>query len=445
MKCLKVGFVPIARVNFDIELAEKNALILRNNLISSGFDVVGEAELITNMDMAQSIAQTLAEEEFDLLLVFQATFADSTMISALASAMDKPIFLWAMPEEPTGGRLRLNSLCGINLAAHSLRLQGIRYDYIYAKIDDQQAMQEVRTIASAASVMRRLRSAKLGVVGEHPTGLDSCRLDAQELASKLGVRVVHIDLSTIFQKVRSVEFETVQPVRKYLDTRMSNLAELDQTPLYGTLGTYVVMKQIAQEQGLDGIAVRCWPEFFSDLGCAACGAISMLTDDGIPCSCEADANGTITQLVLNWLSDSPAFGTDIVSVDVEKNHFIIWHCGLAPLSLANPAFQSRGTIHSNRKLPLLMEFPLKPGKVTVARLSQSTGELRLVVGSGEMISAPSSFSGTSGVIVFERPAQDVLDTILREGLEHHVAVTYGSYAPALLKLVQMLDMPVLHL
>ena len=71
----------------------------------------------------------------------------------------------------------------------------------------------------------------------------------------------------------------------------------------------------------------------------------------------------------------------------------------------------RGTIHSNRQLPLLMEFPLKPGRVTVARLSEATGELRLVIGTGEMVQAPPAFTGTTGVLRFDRPAAEVLDII----------------------------------
>ena len=113
--------------------------------------------------------------------------------------------------------------------------------------------------------------------------------------------------------------------------------------------------------------------------------------------------------------------------------------------MADPAVPAQGTIHSNRKLPLLMEFPLKAGRVTVARLSEATGNLRLVVGSGEMVRAAPSFSGTSGVLRFDRPAGEVLATILGEGLEHHLSITYGDYVPALLALAKMLDLPVLRL
>ena len=113
--------------------------------------------------------------------------------------------------------------------------------------------------------------------------------------------------------------------------------------------------------------------------------------------------------------------------------------------MADPEFPPRGTIHSNRKLPLLMEFPLKPGRVTLARLSEATGEYRLVVGGGEMLRAPLSFSGTSGVLRFDRPVLDVFDTILDEGLEHHIALAYGDHVEALLALARLLGLPVLRL
>jgi L-fucose isomerase-like protein len=172
----------------------------------------------------------------------------------------------------------------------------------------------------------------------------------------------------------------------------------------------------------------------------------MMSDNGVPCSCEADVNGTITQVMLQAVSGQPAFGTDLVSVDQKEDVAVVWHCGLAPLSMVDPAVRPRGTIHSNRKLPLLMEFPLKPGQVTIARLSESKGAgHRLVVGRGEMLSRPNSFSGTSGVCRFDSPVGDVLDVIMNEGLEHHYSITYGDYLDSLLALADMLDLPVVHL
>ena len=171
----------------------------------------------------------------------------------------------------------------------------------------------------------------------------------------------------------------------------------------------------------------------------------MISDEMIPCSCEADVNGTITQMMLQSISGQPAFGTDIVSIDDERDAVVVWHCGLAPLSMADPLAPREVTIHSNRKLPLLFEFTLKPGPVTVARLSESSGEYRLVIGCGEIVRSPKSFSGTSGLLQFDRPAREILDVILTEGLEHHISITYGDYADVLIALAKLLNIPTLQL
>jgi L-fucose isomerase-like protein len=442
---LRVGWVPLARTTFDTTLALEVAARARSQLERAGLALVGPNELVANLEEARALAHQLAGEPLDLLVILQATFADSTMVMSLAETVDAPLLLWAVPEERSGGRLRLNSFCGVNLAAHALRRGGHDYEYVYAPPQDPAALNQVRTLALAGRARRLLRQTRLGRVGDNPDGLDSCQFDKEALARRLGLEVIQVELADILEATKTADSDQVDRLEQGLRARLDGLQELDRAAVRKTLGGYLALRQLAETERLAGLAVRCWPEFFTELGCAACGAMSMLSDELTPCSCEADVNGTITQLILQWLSGEPAFGTDLVSIDTEKDEVVLWHCGLAPLSMADPAARPRATIHSNRRLPLLMEFTLKPGRVTVARLSEATGDYRLVVGSGEVLRAPLSFSGTSGVLRFDRPAAEVLDTLLGEGLEHHVSLTYGDHEPALLALARMLDLPVLRL
>jgi L-fucose isomerase-like protein len=124
---------------------------------------------------------------------------------------------------------------------------------------------------------------------------------------------------------------------------------------------------------------------------------------------------------------------------------VVWHCGQAPLSLADPSFAKRATIHSNRRMPLLFEFPLKPGSVTLARLSQALGRTSMVIAEGEVLSAPPSFSGTSGVVRFNRPAALVRDRLIAGGVEHHLALVYGDHKDAVEHVAARLDLPLLDL
>ncbi len=442
---IRLGFVALARPTFDTKLAAQAAATARQQLEQAGFSLVGPAGLMMDATAAKAAAQELAAARPDLLVIVQASFADSSMAMRLAQAVPAPPVLWAVPEAGTGGRLRLNSMCGINLAGHALTRAGLRYDYVYAAPDDPAALEEIGVLAQAGRVKRLLGKTRVGRIGENPLGFESCLVDNAGLKGRFGLEVVQVALPDVFEGVRNAPAAAVDEVLAALRPRLDGLDEVDQAALRGTLGTYKTLQGLANSDNLQGLAVRCWPEFFTELGCAACGAMSMLSDELTPCSCEADVNGTIAQLMLQWLSGGPAFGTDMVSVDAERDGIVLWHCGLAPLDMADPESRPRATIHSNRQLPLLMEFTLKPGPVTIARLSEATGEFRLVVGRGEMLRAPAHFSGTSGVLRFDRPARDVLDTILREGLEHHISLTYGDHVPALLALAGMLDLPVLQL
>jgi len=441
----RLGFVAIARPTFDIPLAEEMTAQIRRRLSEANFDLVGPTTLVMNREAVSEAVALLTHNPPDLLIAFQATFADSTMIADLTRRADMPLLLWAVPEARVGGRLRLNSFCGVNLAGHSLRRAGHRFDYLYAAPDDAQALDRVRVLSKAAEVRRRLQGTRIGRVGENPDGFETCLVDHEALKRQLGLDVVQLELGDVFDGARQANPQDVAAMVESVGARVAGIPDLDSAATGRTFGTYLTLRDMAASQRLDGVAVRCWPEFFTELGCSACGAMSLLSDEAIPASCEADVNGTITQLILQWISGEPAFGADVVAFDTTEDVAVFWHCGLAPLSMADPSVQPRATIHSNRKMPLLMEFPLKPGRVTIARLSQATGAFRLVVGAGEMLHAPPSFTGTTGTLRFDSGAQSVMDTIMAEGLEHHISLTYGEHVETLLSLAKILDMPVLHL
>ena len=439
-----LGLIPIARPTFDVPLAEQKTAQVREALTGAGFELRGPAELVMDADSVAAAIRDLQADPPPLLVLLQASFADSTMAVQIARAIDRPLLLWALPEERVGGRLRLNSFCGINLAGHGLRRAGFTYEYVYAEPDDADALNTVQVTARAAAVKHNLTTAKIGRIGENPDGFDTCLFDAVGLKERLGLDVVQVQLGEVFDGAKQAAPEAVTAAEAKVKSRVAGVESMEPEATRGTLSTYVTLRELADERGLHGLAVRCWPEFFTEMGCSACGAMSMMSDESVPASCEADVNGTITQLMLQWLSGEPAFGSDVVSFDVEEDIAVLWHCGLAPLSMADPDAQPEATIHSNRQMPLLMQFPLKPGRVTIARLSEASGEFRLVIGTGEMLKAPPAFTGTTGTLRFDNGAAAVLETIMREGLEHHVSLTYGDHVEALEVLARMLHLPVLH-
>jgi L-fucose isomerase-like protein len=444
----RIGVLALARPTFDVPFAEETAARAFTALDRSAHTLVGSRALLFDAAAAESAMAALAGESLDLLLILQVTFTDASMTVRIAASAPAPLAIWAFPEPRTGGRLRLNSFCGLNLAVHALGRAGESCRWLYAApeaadadrsldelITGQQTQAPAPGRADAPSdadrrlaegVLAKLRGRRIGLVGEHPAGFDTCRYDPRELKSLAGIEVDPIELPGLFERASAVPAETVAATKRALGRTFSGLGEVDQPQLEKSLAIFHALEGLANDGRYAALAVRCWPEMFTDYGCAACGPMGLMNQAKVPCACEADMYGALTALALQEIAGEPSFLVDIVDMDAATDTGVLWHCGLAPLSMADPATPPAAQIHSNRRMPLLQEFALKPGRVTAARFSQARNEPKLVLAGGEMMSAPKSFSGTSGVIRFDRPAGEVAAAMMAMALEHHVAIVYGD-------------------
>lgn len=459
----RIGVVAVARATFDLNLAEATRHAAFASLEQTGCRIVGPRGLMFDAEGVLRAARALSNAELDLLLVLQVTFTDAAMTVRLARAVKAPLVLWAFPEPRTGGRLRLNSLCGINLAAHALGRAGLACRHLYLPPDDPAFGERLRTMADGAGwpappaaerpaappvppdALARLHGSRIGLVGRHPDGFDTCRYDPDDLRSRFGIEVDAVGQDLLFARAEATPADELAGLRARAAAELDGLDTVEPAATDKSLQLYAGLRDLAAERQWRGVAVRCWPEPFTEYGCAACRPMGMLTDDGVPCACEADVLGDVTSLLLQELAGEPAWLVDLVDLDPGSDTGVVWHCGLAPLAMADPAVRPRADIHSNRKLPLLAAFPLRPGRVTLARFSQARNEPALVVAGGEVLAAPPSFSGTSGVVRFDRPVGEVLDGVMGLGLEHHLSLVYGDHRPALAAIAGKMGLPLVTL
>ncbi len=460
---MRIGVAAIARPTFDVAFAEETAAAAISALGSIG-EVVGQRDVAYDDDAVAGAAAALAGEDLDALVVVQASFTDSTLVTGAVAGSDAPLLLWAFPEDRTGGRLRLNSLCGINLAGYVLRRAGRPYRYLYAGSSARDRLAAALAAPPPApgpdptaqpapagdaagrraeDIATRLAGARIGLVGEHPIGFEPCAYEPAALAGLTGVEVDETPLERLFAEAAAASESEVAAVRDSVDAALTGTADVDQDALAASLRLHLGLRALVGAGGWAGVATRCWPECFTEFGGAACAPQAMLTEAGTPGCCEADVYGNVTSLLLQEAAGSPPFVADLVHVDAADDSTVMWHCGMAPLSMAGtpPA----AALHSNRRKPLLHEFPLRAGRVTVARLSQAANRHALVVGGGEMLDRPLAFSGSAGVLRFDAPAGQVLDTIMAHGLEHHYGIVYGDVRAELVALAARWEIPVVDL
>ncbi|MFM7627305.1 MAG: L-fucose/L-arabinose isomerase family protein [Gammaproteobacteria bacterium] len=475
---LTYGVAVLARPTFDVPFAEATKERAFAALEAAGIRTVGPRGLLFDRAAAeQAVAEIAAAGPIDLLLILQVTFTDATMTVKLAREATVPLAVWALPEPRIGGRLRLNAYCGLNLAAHALGRADVPHGSLYADPDAPAIGESLRALArvhaippsvaqppsaaaaiastagssiaaadaAAARVLGTLADSKITVVGRHPDGFDTCEYDPALLARLTGMRVDQVELPDLFARARATDPARVAAVRERVEAQVAGVTEVDAEQLDRSFRVFCALEDVQRDTGAKGLAVRCWPEMFTEYGCAACGPMAMMNQKKVPSACEADVNGSMTQLILQELAGEPAWMADLVDITAADDTAVLWHCGLAPLSMCDPEFKPEATIHTNRRMPLLHQFPIKPGRITLARLSRSRNALKLVIGGAEVLRAPMAFTGCSGTVRFDRPAGEVSQRILDEALEHHFALAYGDHREALRALARRWQVPVLEL
>jgi len=461
---MKIGILALGRPTFDVDYANAKLIQMLGLLDQSGHTIVGPRELLFDEKSTKQAADELHKSGIDQLLILQVTFTDAAMVVYVAQMFDVPLSIWAIPEPRIGGRLRINSFCGLNLASHALSLNNRTFSWLYAE-PLTPALAEIETLFSgsreikfkgpvdspehvsteAKQVVARLKGKRIGRIGEHPVGFDTCAYSAVDIKKLAGVEVDALELSELFEVAKNATAEDTQAVRSEAENDVGGLEEVDQTELDKSLRLKVGLDKLRKTGGYDAFAIRCWPETFTEYGGAICGPVAMMGEAKIPCACEADVYGALTQMVLQEATGEPVFLTDLVDLDTQDNTGVVWHCGQAPISMRAMSTEGIATVHTNRKMPLLYEFSLKPGPVTMLRISQSYNTVKMTISYGEILDRPMAFTGTSGVIRYERPSEQVLSDILGSGLEHHMALAYGDHRQQLRSVAAAMNLPILEL
>ncbi len=457
---MKLAIFPLARSTFDMSLAEQVYSQKMEALNQLNFKLICPQNILLDEDDAEDFIQYLSEIEFDAILILQLTFRDAETICKIGSEFEHPITIWATNEPRDGDRLRLNSFCGLNLASHALGLRNRDFNWIYKNpsktlsddlisaldgIDRKlREFQPTGSIENHTWENKSKEAFKIGLLGQHPPGFDTCKYTEQSLENIFNTKITQFTLDELFTSAETSTEEELIQIRERL-SHVTGLNDVDQEELSKSLKLKFALEDLQKKQSLDAFAIRCWPETFTKYGAAVCGPVSLMGEKKIPCACEADVMGALSQLYLQKITQEPTFLVDLVDMDISDDTGVVWHCGQAPFSMRNPSYDIEATVHTNRKKPLLFQFPLKKGDITLFRISQSLGSLRVIRINGEVLDKPMAYTGTSGVIKFDKGVEKVLEGLLEERIEHHLVLAYGKHDKEISKFASEFGLSVLEL
>lgn len=459
-----VALVALARPTFDLVAAQANfdsALALLREI---GATVVGPSSLVMTVDDVAAVTLPPA----DLHILFMASFADASPAVEIFGGVRGPIIGWSMREPgEVGERLTLNSMCGVNLAAHALLNVGQSVRHIHGNANEpgvrkvlidalngtlpaadspSPVTRELAAEESATAALAWLKGKRIGAVGEAPIGFTPCVYDAAQLNKYFGLDVRQIGIDNAFERIKKVDEKKRDAT--YVDAvkAQPSLASVNEVEAKKVAGVEVALDEWRESDSLDAIAIRCWPEFPTDLGACICSSLGRLADRGTVTTCERDVLGAVTMLVCEALGSDENYLVDIVDLDENENIVRLWHCGSAATKLAADPEHATQYIHCNRKLGVAGNFPLKTGPVTLFRIDRDVNPdnptgLRIILSHGESISAPNRFQGNTATVKADVPAKLLVNGVITGGYPHHLVISWIDVRPGIRRLAQTLGIP----
>lgn len=402
----------------------------------------GAIETITE---GRKFAEFLEEHkgEYDGIILSLPNFGDENGASVALKDIDVPVLVQAFPDEMDKMDFahRRDSMCGKLAMCNLLRQMGIKYtlttDFCSHPLSDSFA-EDLKQFAGTCRVVKGMKKFNVGAIGARTTAFKTVRFDEIAFQNKR-VNIETIDMSRIFAEMENVDSEKLEAKKQ----RYSSLSDFGTYPpekLENIAKLGVVIDNMIEEYDLQAVAVRCWDELQKKYGVAPCLILGELNERGIAAACELDVTNAVMMRAIGLAADWPVMLLDVNNNYLDaKDKIIFFHCGPAPISM----MQGKGKIEEHLMFRKsygegsgvgINKGKFIVGDVTVGSFKTEGGELCAFIAEGELTDdkLPDCFFGC-GTVFKKDGANDMLKYMASEGFRHHIAITKGNFAPAVVE------------
>jgi L-fucose isomerase-like protein len=445
---LKLGLVFLGRKRpgFDPEWGAAMADRVRAAVRKTPFGIFEPPDKVVDDPSLCAALAVCAHAGVDAIVTLQTTMADARLTQTFTQLWPHPILLWATPEKPEGDMISSCSLVGAHCWASILRQMNHPFEVVYGDPGDESTLTQLSEAVRLAYAARRLRSARIGIIGGQAPGYFAMAADPLAVKQALGAQVQLFSLAEFADVVNGLGDDAVAAdvaQVKALGLPHKDTAD-DVLPMASRL--YLAMKHYLGEScGLenddcDALAVRDWPEMPNLFGQWPYVGLARLADEGRPVACEGDADGALTLFAGGCLGLGPGYLSDWLEHDGET--ITLWHGGMLPFSLSPEPGQPGSpqlALHFNNRKPAVVESTLTPGMpITICRLWRLDGRYRLTACDAETLPPRRHLMGSNGLARLSgRDPRDWFETLCHEGMPHHVAVFRGYHTGLFRRLARM--------
>ncbi|MGH9608023.1 MAG: L-fucose/L-arabinose isomerase family protein [Terracidiphilus sp.] len=408
-----------------------------------GYSVVRTEEPVVDEPTTVAALKKVQQAGCEALLLLQPSIAHGQLALTVAQRWSDPVILWATPERPGDGKVSSCSLVGQHLWASSLRQAGRPFEFLYGDPDDSAVRGDLTRAIKLTRAAFRLHRSRVGLVGTHAPGFIDLAPEPFLLRKALGIQLYPLSLPQFIERVREIPEEAVrQDVQRVQELKLP-LRDVVADDLAMNSRCYLAMRELIDGEGLDALAIQCWPELPNLLGQWPYLAVSRLSTEGRAVAIEGDVDGAISSLIGLLLGTGAGFLTDWLEHD--RNTIFFWHPGMAPMDMCDgPGCEGAPTLaaHFNIVKPLVVDGSIRINEpVTILRLWRCDNQYHLTAFEGQTIEPRRKLTGNTALVeVAEGSVPERFERLLHAGMPHHVLVSFGRHREALRRLCRLLGL-----
>lgn len=322
------------------------------------------------------------------------------------------------------------------------------------------AWREIRDWTRAASVVRQLRSCRIGFLGHTYPGMLDMYSDFTQHTAQLGTHIEVLELCDLNKRIPApgeagVAAKRAEAESIFIISEDSPSDPLAKKPTDEEMAwacrVAVGLDRLVVDFDLQGLAYYyrgLEGNQYEQLGAGVILGNSLLTARGIPCSGEGDLKNCQAMKILDLLGAGGSY-TEFYAMDFDEDFLLMGHDGPFHLKIAEgkPILRGLGLYHGKRGYGVSVEAKVKLGPVTLLAMTQTAeGRLKMLTAQGESVSGETlKIGNTNSRIKFNRSVAEWVNRWCEAGPTHHCALGVGHELPAIRRVASLLGLELIEL
>jgi L-fucose isomerase-like protein len=441
MEKLKAGYVSFGTQFYQPERLKEISARAEKQLRDAGIELVRTDPVFgEGGESARAIAE-LKAQEWDFLIANIINWIEVRSVTrVLLEFRQKPVVLYSFGGFTEGSTL-ISPAAGAGSTAIRYPLQrwGFRFKYLFNGPDMPMDTAGILTFGRAARTARKLRGARVGMIGFNDMGLYTTDFSVVKLRDRIGLEVESMDLLQLLRRMEALEpGEVKKEMARVTSEWEFPLGRPKEGVIDRVIRMYMATVQICKEKNFSAFSYKCVDGVDKELGLTHAVPSALVASAGYPYVDENDIGNLVAELMLKWLS-----GSEPMFLEHYEHHpewILLGEDGYVPDAFieGKPQIKDISTVllggiaHCSR---------LKLGRMTLACLAEDDEGYRMHIVTGEGKRPPQWVemgvplpSWPSVTFHPDVPVRQILDHVQSQ----HFAAVYGDHVEELCNLCGLL-------